>query len=202
MIFTTPVRSNSSSDSMQIGERRMHDAPEMTAEAVVDLLRLCDRSGVDVWLDGGWAVDAVLGEQTRIHKDLDIIVQLSDLETLRQVLEYRGFVIQDGGTDSNIVFADGTGLEIDVHVVTFDAAGNGLYKMADGSDWTFPAEGFFGRGAVVGFGVRCLSPEVQVLCHAQGYVPTEKDLKDMERLQARFGVELPPHLRREGERAG
>jgi lincosamide nucleotidyltransferase A/C/D/E len=174
----------------------------MAAGAVVDLLRLCYRSGVDVWLDGGWAVDAVLGEQTRIHKDLDIIVPLSDLETLRQVLENRGFVIEDGGTDSNIVFADETGLEIDVHVITFDAAGNGLYRMADGSDWTFPAEGFIGRSAVGGFGVRCLSPEVQVLCHAEGYVPTEKDLKDMERLQARFGVELPPHLRRESERAG
>jgi hypothetical protein len=35
-----------------------------------------------------------------------------------------------------------------------------------------------------------------VLCHAQGYVPTEKDLRDMELLQARFGVELPLHLRR------
>jgi hypothetical protein len=38
--------------------------------------------------------------------------------------------------------------------------------------------------------------ETQVLCHAHGYVPTEKDLRDMELLQGRFGVELPPHLRR------
>ncbi len=56
--------------------------------------------------------------------------------------------------------------------------------------------GFGGRGVVEGVSVRCLSPEVQVLCHAYGYVPTEKDLRDMELLQARFGVELPPHLRR------
>jgi hypothetical protein len=33
--------------------------------------------------------------------------------------------------------------------------------------------------------------------HAHGYVPKEKDLRDMELLKARFGVELPPHLRRQ-----
>ena len=36
----------------------------MPAEAAVDLLRLFEGAGIDVWLDGGWAVDAALGEQT------------------------------------------------------------------------------------------------------------------------------------------
>jgi hypothetical protein len=35
-----------------------------------------------------------------------------------------------------------------------------------------------------------------VLCHAHGYAPAEKDFRDMELLQARFGVDLPHHLRR------
>ena len=50
---------------------------------------------------------------------------------------------------------------------------------------------------VQGVRVRCFSPETQVLCHAHGYVPTAKDFGDMERLQARFGVELPPRRRRD-----
>jgi hypothetical protein len=45
--------------------------PEMPAEAAVYLLRLFEGAGIDVWLDGGWAVDAALGEQTRSHKDLE-----------------------------------------------------------------------------------------------------------------------------------
>jgi hypothetical protein len=69
--------------------------------------------------------------------------------------------------------------------------------MSNGEDWIFPASGFAGRGEILGFNVRCLSPEVQVLCHAHGYVPKEKDLRDMELLEARFGVELPSHLRRQ-----
>jgi len=168
----------------------------MTPEALVDLLQLFESAGIEVWLDGGWAVDAVLREQTRPHKDVDLILRVADLSRLREILGSRGFEIQNGGTKSNFVLADGSGLEVDVHAIVFDPDGNGVYRMENGSDWIFPAPGFSGRGVVQGFGVRCLSPETQVHCHAHGYVPTEKDLRDMELLRARFGVELPPHLRR------
>jgi lincosamide nucleotidyltransferase A/C/D/E len=170
--------------------------PEMTSEALVALMQLFENAGVEVWLDGGWAVDAALGQQTRSHKDVDIILRVSDLPNLRELLESRGFQIQHGGTESNFVLVDGSRLEVDVHAIVFDKHGNGIYRMENGSDWIFPAEGFSGRGVVQGIAMRCLSPETQVLCHAHGYVPTEKDFHDMELLQARFGVELPLHLRR------
>ena len=170
--------------------------PEMPAEALIDLLHLFETAGIEVWLDGGWAVDALLGMQTRPHKDVDIILRVADLPRLRNILAERGFEIRQGGTESNFVLADHSGLEVDVHAIVFDRDGNGVYRMENGSDWIFPAEGFSGRGIVGEIGVRCLSPETQVLCHAHGYVPTEKDFRDMELLQARFGVELPPNLRR------
>jgi lincosamide nucleotidyltransferase A/C/D/E len=125
-----------------------------------------------VWLDGGWAVDAVLGEQTRPHRDVDVILRVSDLDKLREILEYRGFVTQPGGTESNFVLADNSGLEVDVHAIVFDRDGNGVYRMSNGADWIFPAAGFGGRGVIQGISVRCLTPETQVLCHAHGYVPT------------------------------
>ena len=168
----------------------------MTPGALVDLLQLFESAGIETWLDGGWAVDALLGKQTRPHKDVDIILRVADLPKLREILESRGFEIRQGGTESNFVLADRSGLEVDVHAIVFDRDGNGVYRMEDGSDWIFPAAGFSGLGVVQGISARCLSPETQVLCHAHGYVPTEKDLQDMELLQGRFGVELPPHLRR------
>jgi lincosamide nucleotidyltransferase A/C/D/E len=169
--------------------------PEMTSSDLVELLRLLDQAGIAAWLDGGWGVDALLGIQTRPHKDVDLIVCLADVPQLRDLLGPRGFAVREGSPPSCFVLADGMGLEVDVHPVTFDAEGNGVYRMEDGQDWIYPAEGFEGRGTVAGAGVRCLSPAAQVLCHAQGYTPTEKDLRDMEHLGARFGVELPPHLR-------
>ena len=72
---------------------------EMRAESVVDLLRLFEAAGIDVWLDGGWAVDAALGEQTRSHKDLDIILQCTDLPRLREILGAR--VLGEFGDDPN-----------------------------------------------------------------------------------------------------
>jgi hypothetical protein len=52
---------------------------EMTPEALVDLLQLFESSGIEVWLDRGWGVDALLGTQTRPHKDVDIILRIADL---------------------------------------------------------------------------------------------------------------------------
>jgi hypothetical protein len=45
-------------------------------------------------------------------------------------------------------------------------------------------------------------PPRTVLGHANGYVPVEKDFRDMERLAERFGVELPPQLRRKPSESG
>ena len=132
----------------------------MSADALLDLLGVLERAGIEVWLDGGWAVDAVLGEQARPHKDVDVVLRLSDVPRLLDVLDARRFEVQAGGTDSNFVLADQTGLEIDVHAVVFDRDGNGVYRMSNGEDWIFPAAEFTGRGIVQGRPVRCLSPAV------------------------------------------
>jgi lincosamide nucleotidyltransferase A/C/D/E len=171
----------------------------MTSAALLELLRLLDDAAIPVWLDGGWGVDALLERQTRQHRDVDVIVRVADVPRLRELLGRRGFAVREGTLPDSFVLADGAGLEVDVHAVVFDDAGNGVYRMQNGQDWVYPAEGFAGRGAVDGVGVRCLTPAVQVLCHAHGYTPVEKDLRDMALLEERFGVALPPQLQRRPE---
>jgi len=173
----------------------MNTQPEMTASALVELLQAFNNAAIPVWLDGGWGVDALLGEQTRPHKDVDIILRVADVVKLQEILERRGFTIREGTPPTSFVLSNSSGLEIDVHAVVFDDAGNGVYRMQNGKDWIYPAEGFSGRGTVNGVSVCCLSPATQVLCHAHGYAPTDKDRRDMQRLQERFGVTLPPQLR-------
>jgi len=168
----------------------------MTSSSLVQLLQLLDEASIEVWLDGGWGVDALLEKQSRPHKDVDIVLRIADVPKLLELLARKGFTIREGTPPTSFVLADSSGLEVDVHAVVFDAGGNGVYRMQNGQDWVYPAEGFTGQGVVAGRSVRCLSPAVQVLCHAHGYTPTEKDCRDMELLQRRFGVALPPQLER------
>lgn len=166
----------------------------MTGEGVTELQLLLDDLGVRIWLDGGWAVDALVGEQTRPHEDLDLLVSSSDVAVLRHALAGVGFQPQPGGREANFVLVDRLGRQVDVHVITLDANGHGTYPMEDGSTWIFTSESLAGRGTVNGIQVRCLSPEEQVRCRNQGYKPREKDLADLRVLGTRLGVDLPPRL--------
>ena len=166
----------------------------MEADAVLEVLTKLEDASVRVWLDGGWGVDALLGEQTRDHADLDIILSSRDVAKLRQVLLAIGFREKPGGSATNFILACPRGREVDAHPIEFDQRGYGFFRLAKGDRWPFPPAAFTGHGRVGGRDVRCLSVDAQVQCHGQGYEPTEKDLRDMEHLQERFGVVLPVSL--------
>lgn len=172
----------------------MRKQPKMSAEALVELLQAIHEASLEIWLDGGWGVDALLGKQTREHGDVDIVIRTSDVPILMEVLSTSGFSVKDGQVPNSFVLANDEGLEVDVHSVVFDDQGNGVYRMQNGQDWLYPAEGFEGKGTVGGMLVKCLSAETQVLCHAHGYEPGESDIHDMELLREKFDVELPQHL--------
>ena len=159
----------------------------MSATDAVALLDAFDQAGVTVWLDGGWGVDALLREQTREHDDLDLVVGIDDVPTLVAALERERYEVAKGELPTCIVLLDDDGRQVDVHPVAFDEQGGGVYAMEEGGTWTYPAAGFGGRGAVLGREARCLTPEVQVLCHA-GYELDGDDLADLAALRARFDV--------------
>jgi lincosamide nucleotidyltransferase A/C/D/E len=162
----------------------------MSAVHLVRLLDLFDGAGVTVWLDGGWGVDALLGEQTREHDDVDLVVSIGEVPALFAALEREGYAVAKGELPTCVVLLDDKGRQVDVHPVAFDEQGGGVYAMEEGGTWTYPAEGFEGRGSVLSHEARCLTPEVQVLCHA-GYELDENDLADLAALRDRFGVRVP-----------
>ena len=58
---------------------------------VLSVLRLADRAGVRLWIDGGWGVDALLGGQTREHGDLDVAIEVRYLGVFIEALSGHGF---------------------------------------------------------------------------------------------------------------
>jgi lincosamide nucleotidyltransferase A/C/D/E len=162
---------------------------DMEASDVVELVDCLEGAGVDVWLDGGWGVDALLGEQTRAHDDLDLIAPLSDVETIQEALALRGYALAGGAAPMSFELTDAAGRQVDVHPVVFTDGGDGVYRMRTGEDWIYPAAGFEGVGHVLGRRLRCLTPEVQLLCHG-GYELDAQDVHDIEALRSRFGLEI------------
>jgi len=48
---------------------------EMTKDDVLRVLEVLESAKIKFWLTGGWGVDALLGQQTRRHDDVDIVLE-------------------------------------------------------------------------------------------------------------------------------
>lgn len=163
---------------------------EATKQLVLEFLQAVQP--IPIWIDGGWGVDALLNTQTRSHADLDVIIAKDDLAELRRALTANRFVHEE--FREGLVFTSDAGLQVDVHLVRFDERGYGIFDLPDGAEWPLASSAFSGEGKIGDRQVRCLSPEAQVLCHAQGYEPSPKDLADMQALQCKFQLTLPSAL--------
>lgn len=159
---------------------------EMKAQDVIEFLELCEKNGIEIFIDGGWGVDALLGKQTRIHEDLDIALQHKYVPKLRQLLEVKGYkdIPRDDTRECNFVMGDNKGHEIDFHSYTFDEKGNNIFGVK------YPFESLTGAGKIDGHPVKCISPEWMVKFHT-GYKVDETDYQDVRALCERFGIPLP-----------
>ena len=124
---------------------------EIPVGEVVAILGALEDHRVDIWVDGGWGVDAMLGRQTRPHADLDIILAVRDAAAAERLLRARGYVDvpRDDTCWYNFVLGDRLGHEVDFHLVTFDAAGNGVYGSPRKGE-CYPAYAFDAEGSIAG----------------------------------------------------
>lgn len=152
---------------------------------VVDAL---DDAGVETWLEGGWGIDALVGQQTRDHRDVDVDVDVAHEATALEVLGRLGYAVQTDWRPTRVeLVAKGRGW-VDLHPLIFSADGDARQAALDGTFWHFPRR-YFVRGRLDRREVGCYSIEAQRTFHA-GYElrPQDRlDLAVLDRLEGSGG---------------
>lgn len=153
----------------------------MPVAEVLAVLAALRHSGCRVWVAGGWGVDALVGRQTRPHRDLDLALAAENEVVALEVLEGRGYAVETDWRPVRVeLAAPGRGW-VDVHPVVFDVTGCGRQSDLDGGHFDYPPDAFV-IGALAGHLVPCLSREQQIRFHT-GYEPRAVDLHDLALLQ-------------------
>lgn len=163
-----------------------------TAAEVLDLVEWTSAAGVHIWLDGGWAVDALLEEQTRQHRDVDIALSEADAPTVLSGLVERGFAPHRTNyeTDWNFEYGTASGALVDLHLLVLDESRTGG-RMGEGpSAPVYPSGSLTGWGRISGQQVACISAPWLVRFHT-GYKPDADDWADVRALCERFDLPVP-----------
>ncbi|MDY2955795.1 MAG: aminoglycoside nucleotidyltransferase [Enterococcus cecorum] len=153
----------------------------------IEIITWAEENEINIWIDGGWGVDALLKEETRVHNDIDLFVEECKGEKFISILKEKGFneIVEPYTTESHTVWKDIKDRIIDLHIFKFNELG---YIVFEGEE--YPASVFSGVGEIGGKEVRCIDAENQVLFHL-GYEHDENDIHDVKLLCERFNIPLP-----------
>jgi lincosamide nucleotidyltransferase A/C/D/E len=169
------------------------------ASDVVDLHRRLTERGIDWCIVGGWGVDALVGEQTRPHKDLDVLLSLAAMNEALSTLAEQGFHLAYAWEESQplvcgdplvgmpapsaFVLDHRDGRQVDVHV--YDVREGRVSALWD-TDRTLQPADLAAAGTIDAVEVRCMSAAMQLVCH-QGYQLPAAQVEDVRLLQRLVG---------------
>ena len=147
---------------------------------VLAVLEAVRAVGCRFWLEGGWGVDALVGHQTRPHRDLDVDVDGAFEHQVLEALGALGYVVETDWRPNRVeLHRPGRG-RVDVHPLALDDRG-GARQAALGGGWhEFPPD-FGAVGSLAGVAVPCVSVAAQRLFRT-GYPLREADRLDLATL--------------------
>jgi len=154
----------------------------LTQKTLFFLLDLLDTLKMRYWVDGGWGVDILAGKQNREHRDLDIDFDAEYLPVLLETLRTQGYEITTDWRPCRIELYHPEYSYLDIHPLQIAADGSAKQDDYHGGFFEFQPT-FFTQAIFAGRQIPCISMEAQKLFHT-GYEPREKDLFDMQILQA------------------
>lgn len=128
----------------------------MAADSALEIYNSLEKMGILIWIDGGWAKDALIGRQTRQHRDLDFAVESKNLSRLINHFISLGYgeIPRPEENKWDIVLGDDNGHELDIHAFEFDDN----RRIIDKPYWdAYGHDALNGIGHINGFEVRCVN---------------------------------------------
>ncbi len=128
----------------------------------IEIHDLISSSGLVVWIDGSWAVNALLKSKKYECNDLDLVMKLEERDEVSNILITHGFrVSANYDPESKRGFKhDSRELNIEIHLVKFDKNGNAIrtFKDRPKKEYNRYDKSFFsGTGVINATEVSCLS---------------------------------------------
>lgn len=157
-------------------------AEGMTLAEVLRVLSALIAAGCRFWLEGGWGVDALVGRQTRVHRDVDVDIDAACEEAALAVLGRLGYTVETDWRPNRVeLVAAGRGW-VDLHPLRIEDDGSARQAALGGGFHDFPGT-FFTVGSLDGVPVPCVSARAQRLFRT-GYEPRAVDTHDLALLDA------------------
>lgn len=178
--------------------RIVYQNPPMPVATALLVLGSLDSAGVGTVVMGGWGIDALVGEQQRAHRDLDLILDHGDLDTALITLCGLGFkewfrnpapvpFVEHSKQGNVVVMRDTAMRVVDLHPMCLTALGASV-----------------ATGSIEGHEVRCVSASLQVKAHTGNRIRSRRERRrhELNRRTAQRALETGSAVHRGGSGRG
>lgn len=152
-----------------------------------EIIELAVSNNIELFIDGGWGIDALLGFETRLHNDIDLFVEKRYYKRFIEIIRNKGFCekTEEYSNENHSVWKDSYDRIIDLHCFEYTSDQNIKYEGE-----IYSANVFSGKGIIGHIEVNCIEPESQVAFHL-GYEHDKDDIHDVLLLCKAFDIPIP-----------
>lgn len=176
----------------------MTDESHIQLALIDEITRALHTAGVPHWLFGGWAIDFIVGEVTRPHRDIEFAIWAKDAMQVRDILAPLGYRLDPAHTsiEMTLFWKREQIVEFYNHIV--NDAGH-VVIAGKWSDWAW-ADGAFDAPPATLHGVTCpVVSAASILATKEGYATQPnggplrgKDIADIAHLRRHLGLTIAP----------
>ena len=157
-------------------------------ESFLMIIDLLNELNIRYWIEGGWGIDALIGRQTRLHRDIDLDFDAAVEELLLEKLTGLGYQFTLDQRPTRAELCHPKHGYIDIHPFIINDSGTIRQANPEGGWFELEAK-WFSQSLFEDRVIPCVSVEGQKIFHS-GYELRAVDQADLKNLNAAFPQEI------------